>query len=660
MASSPIVPRLRAFRCTLTFLSVAFATVLSCPPGLAQEEEDEEEELEQIIVQATRAGRTVGDEPIRVEMLDREEIEERLLMTPGSIAMLVTEAPGVRTQMTSPSLGGTSIRLQGMKGRYTQFLADGLPLYGGQAPSIGLLQIPPTDLGQVEVIKGAASALYGPSALGGVINLVSRRPGTELEADVVLNATSRTGQDATLYVSGPLGDHWGASITGGFDRQSRKDLNDDGWADLPAYRRWTVRPRLFAESPGGATLLVTAGAMKERRKGGTLLGRTAPDGQPFQQILAGRRFDGGLVARVPLQRGTLHVRASAMLQNDTHQLGATVEENRRRTYFGEAALSYGHDRTSWLAGAAVQADIFRSRHFPAFNFVHTVPALFAQVEHDLLEELVFAGSFRWDQHNEFGARVSPRLSLLYKPGSWTIRASLGRGFHAPTPLLEDVEETGLSRLRPPGRLIAETADTASLDIGYSTGPIRANVTLFGSNIDNAVRLTDQGTNGIQLLNIAGMTRTRGAELQLRYRWRHLSVTGSYVYVAASEPDSSGIGRRTLPYTPKHTGGIDAMWEDSDRGRIGLELHYVGRQHLDDNPYRAKGRPHFKLGALGELIVGKVRFFVNAENILNVRQTKYDPLLLTQRAPDGRWTVDAWAPLDGFVLNGGVRLRFGGD
>src|SRR3546814_196061 len=122
----------------------------------------------EIFVQETRTGRSLSDEPIRVEVLDREEIEEKLMMTPGNIAMMVSETPGVRTQITSPSLGAASIRMQGLKGRYTQLLADGLPLYGGQAPAIGLLQIPPTDLGQVEIIKGAASALYGPSALGGV------------------------------------------------------------------------------------------------------------------------------------------------------------------------------------------------------------------------------------------------------------------------------------------------------------------------------------------------------------------------------------------------------------------------------------------------------------------------------------------------------------
>jgi len=115
------------------------------------------DEGEDIVVQATRTGRRVQDEPIRVEVLDREEIEEKILMQPGNIAMLVSETPGIRVQVTSPALGAANVRVQGLKGRYTQILADGLPLYGGQTPSIGLLQIPPTDLGQVEIIKVAAS-----------------------------------------------------------------------------------------------------------------------------------------------------------------------------------------------------------------------------------------------------------------------------------------------------------------------------------------------------------------------------------------------------------------------------------------------------------------------------------------------------------------------
>jgi outer membrane receptor for ferrienterochelin and colicins len=109
------------------------------------------------------------------------------------------------------------VRIQGLRGRYTQILSDGLPLYGGQSGALSMLQIPPMDLGQVEVIKGVASALYGASALGGVVNLISRRPADDRE--LLLNQTTRGGTDAILWASGELSERWGYTFLGSGHRQ---------------------------------------------------------------------------------------------------------------------------------------------------------------------------------------------------------------------------------------------------------------------------------------------------------------------------------------------------------------------------------------------------------------------------------------------------------
>src|SRR4029078_11930840 len=109
---------------------------------------------EHVTVSATRTDKRIEDQPMRVEVLDAEEIEEKQLMTPGDIVMMLNEMGGMRVQATSPSLGASSVRVQGMRGRYTLFLSDGLPLFGTDVGGLGLLQIPPSDLGQVEVIKG--------------------------------------------------------------------------------------------------------------------------------------------------------------------------------------------------------------------------------------------------------------------------------------------------------------------------------------------------------------------------------------------------------------------------------------------------------------------------------------------------------------------------
>jgi iron complex outermembrane receptor protein len=620
-----------------------------------------EEEAEEIVVQATRSGRRVENEPIRVEVIDREEIEEKLLMVPGNISMLVAETGGLRVQVTSPALGAANVRVRGLEGRYTQLLADGLPLFGGQASSIGLLQIPPTDLGRVEVIKGAASALYGASALGGVINLVSRRPGDDPLAEALFNATTRSGQDATVYAASPLGVGWSGSLVGGAHRQSRQDLDGDGWADMPGYRRVTVRPRLFWEGASGRKAYVTVGAMAEDRRGGTLPGRTTPDGRPFIEAQETVRLDAGFVGELPVaELGTLHLRASALTQEHGHRFGDVVEADRHSTLFGELSFAGSAGGTSWLLGLAVQSDDYRSETLPTFDYRYTVPGVFAQIEHDLPHDVTLAGSARFDVHSEYGSRLSPRLSALYKPGGWTVRASLGRGFFAPTPFTEATEATGLSRLAPVTGLREEVADTASLDVGYSIGRTELNASVFASRVRNAVRLDIVGPERVSLVNVPGETRTSGVELLARHRIGPVTVTGSYVHVNATEPSSNGNRRRTVPRTPRDTAGLVAMWEKEGRGRLGIEAYYTGRQALDDNPYRTRSRPYVELGLLGELILGRTSLFVNLENILDVRQTRYDPLLRSARTPGGSWTVDVWAPTEGFLANAGVRLRFGGE
>jgi iron complex outermembrane receptor protein len=144
----------------------------------------------------------------------------------------------------------------------------------------------------------------------------------------------------------------------------------------------------------------------------------------------------------------------------------------------------------------------------------------------------------------------------------------------------------------------------------------------------------------------------------RYQWDEVTINGSYVYVDATEPDPAGPGRRQIPLTPQHTGGIDFMWERPGKSRLGFEAYYTGEQALDEDPYRTRGKAYLQLGLLGELTFDKLSVFVNAENLLNIRQTKYQSLLLPQRAADGGWTVDAWAPLEGLMVNVGVRFRFG--
>jgi iron complex outermembrane receptor protein len=613
-------------------------------------------EIEEVLVTSTRSGRRIEDEPLRVEVVGREEVEEKLQMTPGDIAMLLNETAGLRVQPTSPSLGGASVRIQGLRGRYTLLLSDGLPLYGGQSGALGPLQIPPMDLGQVEIIKGVASALYGSTALGGVVNLVSRRP--EPERELLFNATTRGGGDAVLWLADDPEGPWGWSLLGGLHGQLTANIDNDAWADLPSFRRVVVRPRVVWDDGEGRSVRATIGTMVEDRKGGTVDGGLTPEGTPFSEELNTRRADAGVIGRfLTGAGGLLSVRSSGSLQNHEHRFGNTMERDRHVTAFGEASFSATDGAHTWVLGGALQTDNYRARDVSGVDYTHTVPSLFVQDELRLTPSFVVSGSARLDRHNVYGTFLSPRISALLRPGPWTVRASAGGGYFAPTPLLEEVEAVGLGRLGPlPNDLMAERGRSASLDMGRQAGPMELNVTLFASQVSDPVVVEHLPGGGLSLDNGSHPVRTWGTELLARYSAEPFHVTSTYVFTRSRET-VDGV-RSEVPLTPRHTAGVVGAWEEEEWGRIGLELYLTGRQELEDDPYRSRSRSYLVLGLMVERrLENGVRLFLNAENLLDARQTRWSPLILPDRAPDGRWTTDVWAPLDGRMINAGVRVRF---
>jgi len=611
---------------------------------------------EEITVTATRTDQRLQDEPTRVEVLGREEIVEKMLMTPGDVVMMLNEMGGLRVQATSPSLGAASVRIQGMKGRYTRFLADGLPLFGQQVGGLGLLQIPPMDLGQVEVIKGAASALYGAGAMGGVVNLISRRPGMKPSYEMLVNRSTLGASDVVLFIASPLDTRWKASLLGGGHLQERNDTDDDGWADLAGYARGLVRPRLFWDGGSGRTAFLTGGVTYENREGGTMFGAVLPaTGAPYTEALDTRRYDFGASGQfVVANRYAVALRAAAVSQRHRHRFGDVREADSHTTFFGEVSIRGTAGRHTWVGGFAIERDAYDPRDVPQFAYGYTTPGVFLQDDFSITRWLAISASGRLDAHSHYGTFLSPRLSALLRASGWTSRISFGQGFFAPTPLTEETEAAGLSRLQIPQPLQAERGRSTSFDLTHTIGPGSFTATLFASRIRNPLRV--ERTDRYELANLRESSTNIGVELLATLRRQPFSATATYTYVRSRESDGGGQ-RLDIPLTPRHSFGIVGMWEVENVARVGVECYFTGRQSLEVNPYRPQSEPYVIFGLLAERRFGPVRLFLNAENLNDVRQTKWDSLLRPSQGADGRWTVDAWAPLEGRVFNGGVRLDF---
>ena len=151
------------------------------------------EELETITVTTTRSSRLIQDLPTRLEAITAEELGEKAFMNSTNISMLLRESTGIQMQQTSANSANQSIRIQGLDGRYTQLLKDGFPIFGGFAGGLSIMQIPPLDLKQVEIIKGSASTLYGGGAIAGLVNLISKRPEEEPQLEFMFTQTQALG-----------------------------------------------------------------------------------------------------------------------------------------------------------------------------------------------------------------------------------------------------------------------------------------------------------------------------------------------------------------------------------------------------------------------------------------------------------------------------------
>jgi iron complex outermembrane receptor protein len=202
-------------------------------------------------------------------------------------------------------------------------------------------------------------------------------------------------------------------------------------------------------------------------------------------------------------------------------------------------------------------------------------------------------------------------------------------------------------------LDAEQSRNVSFDLTRTTGPLSYTVTLFASRISDPIDVARD--DGFVLTNAPEPTLNVGGEFLATLRQAPFALTANYAYVRSREYDAGAL--MEAPLTPRHSAGLVGIWEREGVARIGVEWYFTGAQRLETNPFRARSRPYQLFGVMAERQLGRVRLFINGENLTSVRQTRWDALLRPSQAPDGRWTVDGWAPLEGRNINAGIRLRF---
>ena len=619
---------------------------------LLKEAEASEQE---VIVTATRTSRTISDIPTRVETISGEELEEKGNMKPGDIRMLLNESTGIQTQQTSATSYNSSIRIQGLDGRYTQILRDGFPLYSGFSGGLSLMQVAPLDLKQIEVIKGSSSTLYGGGAIAGLVNLVSKTPTAKRELSFLGNATSAGGIDLSGFYSQRF-KKTGITVFGSGNTSKAYDPAGIGLTAIPQSERYTIQPRLFFYGDR-TTANIGFGYITENRTGGSMdyIEKGAPG--YFEKNHTDRFSTQAELTHKLSNKEQLIIKYSYTRFNRLIQIPGYAFSGLQQSSFSEATYNRSGEKTQWIAGANFLTDDFKEKgNDPLRNYDYHTLGAFIQNTWTPIKKLSFETGLRGDYVKQFGFEWLPRVAVLFKISpALTARLGGGMGYKNPTLFTEEAERMQFQHILPMNEntTVNECSSGDSLDVNYRTkigdAGISFNQLFFYTWLNKPLVLTATGANSYQFINANGHIDTKGTETNVRITYGDFKLFLGYTYAYVNTHFDHV--KSWYPLTSRHRLNNVLMYEKEGRFKIGAEAYYYSPQKLNDV---AIGKPYWTVGLMGERSWRRFAVFLNLENITDTRQTRFDTIYQgTLANPSFR---DIYAPVEGFVANGGVRIR----
>lgn len=624
----------------------------------------DERELNEVVVSTNRANRSVANTPSRIEVLT-DEVEEAATMDPSKIAHLLMHTTGVQVQQTSATSGSASVRIQGQYGRYTQILKDGFPIYGGFTGGLGILQIPPLDLRQVEFVKGSASTLYGGGAIAGLINLISKEPQDQEEASLHVNFSHIGNLDLNSFYSKKLG-KVGLTIFASNNTNAVYDVDNDGFSDVPQVRKFNFNPRIFYYLDDKTTLSLGGTFTNENRIGGDV---KIVEGFVPNEVhnYFERNKSLQVTSQFKIER-IINDQSRIELKNSTNTFDRNIFLNnyafagKQFSTFSEFNYAYNQERHNLIVGANIYSDKFTEEEIESPRLRNQSLLTFgAFVQHiwDIKPQIALETGLRTDYNTDYGFFALPKFAIIYKPVYWfTARLGGGLGYKLPTIFTEDAESFAFENIAPIDPNIHEAEKSLGLNGELTFRPIETELYslslttyFFYNKIDRPLILDVQNTDfSARFRNSNGYFETQGIEALIKAEAGPFHLYLGYTFVDAIRNDAGET--IVLPLTPRHSFHGDLMFVQDHKWRVGIDAEYESRQTLLSG---RRVRSLIKAGFLAERTINQFSIYINLENWTDTRQTRYESLVL---APfeNPRFT-EVWAPLDGFIFNAGFKIKF---
>ena len=635
-----------------------------------------------VVVTGTKTEKLAEKAPVKTQVVGREEIERKKATT---LAETLDGTSGIRVENNCQNCGFTQVRLNGLDGRYTQILIDGTPMFSSLAGVYGLEQIPEEMIERVEIVKGGGSALYGGSAVGGVINIITARPRRNFAS-----ATIRGGAVGMEEPEFRLGASAGVvneerdlalHVFGGAYTREPWDANDDGFSEIGKVRQVMAGAETYLDVMDDGELQLKFHVLQEKRRGGDSFDKPEHDAA-IAESTSTSRYGGGIRFK------------KLMGPHFNYDLGYGFAYTERDSYYGgggDVLLSDPPTAEQWEAKQAALGAYGRT-----VNPVHTGDATLNFAYSALGEQIITVGGqylsdglddefpgygrrvdkrywdlagilqhdwmytdwvesvigVRFDKHSELvDPVVSPRAALMFTPADWLrLRTAFSTGFRAPQVFDEDLHITIVGG---EGQIIYNDTDLGpersyslaqqiELDFDLKNDwALKTSLNGFWTRITDAFVIDeedDPATIGeIEMYRLnSGDTEVLGAELEAKVAYDEkwgLGAGWTWERAQNSQTDPD-FDSKTIFKTPEMYGFVETWFNPAGGFELSTVLditgpmkvpHYAGyiaEDTLEESPWFAD----WSANASYRFDLDNERYFtpfVGIRNILDSRQDDYD-------------------------------------
>ena len=585
--------------------------------------------LEDVTVTASGFEEAVRTAPASVSIITAEEIEN---LGYTDLRQVLAGVHGVDTMGSTGRFDTPAISIRGLDDSYTLIMIDGVAhngpgIAGGMMRSFN--QIANTSLPSVsqieriEIIRGPMSTLYGSDAMGGVINIITKKVDAEFSGSINVGSLFETDdnkknmQRYAFNISGPITrEKVGLQLRGNYLKRSSSTYGIE--RDARDYDNWNIGTRITWTPTAASSYYLDVDRAQNTREGGFSqrmpIGALARgdveqrfDRDRFALNAENKLHDGTLTSTLSFIRNEMNLRANLSASPNPLMPAIRVYPNIRNNVINDI-LNYDvkyvtdiNDDHRFTVGGRIRNEkidysiVRRITTSPGApppivamanamssnstgNLSRTNWALFAEDTWDIASKLTFTYGLRYDHPEDFDDNLSPRGYLVYAPDdNFTIKGGIATGYKSPSLLQSSPVDVVLNVTnqiyRGNANLKPEKSVTKEVGVYYNNAHnTSAHLTLFHTDFKNKIELS-QPVGIVRTYENIGKARIHGIELGTNFTVApRVTANLNYTFITSRQKNGSEVGR-PLRSTPKNSVNLKFNWAPAASTDIWLAAHY---------------------------------------------------------------------------------------